>query len=235
MGKEKDKDKDQGTVDDETTPEELEKALDIALSKLEKANKAPPPPADEEDDKDEEEEKRKEKEKLAAKKSEEEPDFEELSKSLEESVAEKDEDASDVLDGIPFVKSLVSSLDGQLVELVKAVVYLSDKVEAIEAHMEETGDLNKSEAKLIKSISENIRKMSETPLPRKAKISEIEIMKKSETGEEIKGTMTKAMALVKLTELHKADKISLKEVVACEGQIQRGVAVPENIQALLSV
>jgi len=211
----------------EDSQEELEKALAIALEKIEKAKKVDLPPVEEEDEDEEDEE-----EILPTKKSEE-PDFEALSKSLEESVAEKDEDASEVLDGIPFVKALTETLEDQVVELVKAIVYLSEKVEGIEEKVEKSQAVTMSEAKLIKSVSENLRKIGETPFPRKAKINNLEIMRKSATGEEEKTVLSKAEALTKLTQLHREGKISLVDSITSEGRIQKGIELPENIRNLL--
>jgi len=79
-----------------------------------------------------------------------EPDFEALNKSVEEGIEENNEEASDAINGIPFVKALVETLDEQMIEVVKAIAYLAKKVEGIE---------------------DIIRKIGETPLPRQATIN----------------------------------------------------------------
>jgi len=226
----------------DATPEELEKALATALETIEKANsEKTPPEEDEEDEEEEEEEGATKKSKKTGnpcgktKKSVKEPDFEELNKSIEEGVEENDEEASDALNGIPFVKALVETLDGQMIELVKAITYLAKKIETVEDKLGKSEKVTIEEAKLVKSISETIRKIGETPLPRQAKINQIEIIKKSGTeamGE--KTTITKGQAVIKLTELFKANKINLVESTKLEEIIQKGLPVPDKYLKLMA-
>lgn len=222
----------------EVSAEELEKSLEMALQNLAKAKTKPvKEPEDEEDEEDEDEEDEDEGEGW---KSEREPDFEALSKSLEESVASEDQEASEVIDGIPFVKALVNSLEEQIVELVKAIIYLSDKVENVEKKVSKVGtrleksvEVNEIQAQLVKSVSETVRKIGEAPLPRKAAITQLEIMKKSDTGEEHKVALSKSEALEKVTELHREGRLTLAEVISTEARIQKGMEIPENVRNLL--
>lgn len=239
MADEKEDQKKKSDQKTEISAEELEKSLGIALEEIAKAKakKAPPePPEEEEDEEGEEDEDEEEYEA-----SEEEPDFEALSKSLEKSVAEGSREASDILDGIPFVKSLVESLEKQIVELVKAIIYLSDKVEDVDGKMTKLGSkieksekVNEIQAQLVKSVSENVRKIGEAPLPRKAALSQIDIMRKSEAGVDEKVTLTKSEALDKLTELHKSGKLTLMEVISTEARIQKGMEIPDRVRNLLN-
>ena len=224
--------------EEEVETEDLEKALDTALEELEKSHL---PEVDEDEDEDEEEEESKKRFPKKVKKSREveepeieEPDFESLSKSLSESI-EEEEDASDVLDGIPFVKAMIDSLDDQISEMIKAIVFLSDKIDEVGEKLEKSGKVGVAQAMLVKSISQTVRQIGETPQPLKSFLGKnIKILRKSESGEETRVDMSKADALEKLTELHKAGKVELKDVINYESRIQRGVELPQPIMKLLS-
>jgi len=247
-GKDKDKDKDNKSED--VNPIELEEALGKALveATTKAKKKEPLPPIDEEDEEDEEEEMEgeiKAKKAKKAKKSEgdddEEPDFEALSKGLEEDILEREEKATEeIIDAVPFVKALIDSLDSQIGELIKAIVYLSDEQVKIKKSLRKSGDLDVAQAKLIKSMSENMRKMGETPLPRKSVLGQnFEIIQKAGgNGNEDKiFSLTKLQAIDKLTELCKSDKITLEELTKAEWRIQKGVPLEgdlDHINGLLS-
>jgi len=186
---------------DEVSQEELEKALDTALETMNKAatKKAPPVPVDEEDEEDEKEEKEGYVKKSEAKKSEgeEDVDFLELSKSLEEGVHEKDENAQEVIDAVPFVKALMDTQEEQLTEVIKAIVYVSDKVDQIGGKLEKSEAINAAQAKLIKSMSENMRAIGNTPLTRKSVLGQgLEIIKKSGDEAGKKSICQKQMHLI---------------------------------------
>ena len=226
-------------IEEEVKTEDLEKALDNALEIM---GKATPLEVNEDEDEDEdeageEEESVKKFPKKAVKKVKksevEEPDFEALSKSLSESIEE--EGASDVLDGIPFVKAMMDSLDDQISEMIKAVVYLSDRIGEIDEKLEKSGAVGAAQAKLVKSISQTVRQIGETPQPLKSFLGKnIKILRKSETGEEGSFEMSKSEALEKLTELHRAGKIELRDVTVYESRIQNGAELPPQIMKLLS-
>jgi len=242
----KDKDKEGEKVNLPGLEEALGKAVDAIAIKAK--TKEPLPPIDEEDEEDEEEEEEKEikakkaKKSEAAKKSEnddEEPDFEQLSKGLEEDLLEKEEDATqEIIDAVPFVKALIDSLDNQISELIKAIVYLSDEQVKIKKSLRKSGDLDVAQAKLIKSMSENMRKMGETPLPRKSILGKnFEIIQKAGDGGEKIFSLTKLQAIDRLTELCKTDKISLEELQKAEWRIQKGVPLEgelDHLNGLLS-
>ncbi len=237
--------KDVVEVVDDVSQEALEKALDIALGEMHKADKKDKVvPADEEDDADEEEEKEgveKDfgKKKAKAKKSEkseneDDIDFQKLSKSLEEGVLEKEDDAQEVIDALPFVKALMDTQEEQLSEVIKAIVYVADKVDAVNQRLDKSEKINVAEAKLLKSVSESVRQIGEAPFPRKSDIGKpFEIIKKSEDGEK-KIAFTKAEALEKLTTLCKSDKITLEEMIMVEGRFNKGMEIPEKFQNLLT-
>ncbi len=129
----------------------------------------------------------------------------------------------------------MDSLETQLTEMVKAIVVVSDKVDDVSERLEKSEKIVVAEAKLIKSVSENLRKIGEAPLPRKSVLGEgLQIIEKSETGEEKTVTMSNADALSKVTELCKADKITLEEAITAEGRINKGQEVPERIKSLLT-
>jgi len=244
----KDKDKEGEKVNLPGLEEALGKAVDAIAIKAK--TKEPLPPIDEEDEEDEEEEEEKEikakkaKKSEAAKKSEndnEEPDFEQLSKGLEEDLLEKEEDATqEIIDAVPFVKALIDSLDNQISELIKAIVYLSDEQVKIKKSLRKSGELDVAQAKLIKSMSENMRKMGETPLPRKSVLGQnFEIIQKAgdDGSGEKRFSLTKLQAIDKLTELCKTDKITLEELTKAEWRIQKGVPLEgdlDHINGLLS-
>jgi len=242
-GEKKDAKKNEGEVDDEVSQEDLEKALDTALDSMQKAGKTEKVvPSDEEDEYGEEEEEegekvpKKKKTAKAAKKSknEEDPDFQVLAKSLEEEIIEGDEDAQEVIDAVPFIKALMDALEDQMAGMIKAIINVSDKVEGINERLEKAKDINIAEAKLIKSLSENIRKIGEQPLQRKSVLGKgLEVIQKSDDGQEKRTNISRASALEKITELCKADKISLDDAIKLEGRINKGLEVPENFQNLL--
>ena len=225
---------------DDVSQEDLEKALDTALEEMHKANKKDKVvPSDEEDDEDEEEEKEKDFGKKSAKKSkksenEDDIDFQKLSKSLEEGVLEKEGDAQEVIDAVPFVKALMDTQEEQLSEVIKAIVYVADKVDAVNQRLDKSEKINVAEAKLLKSVSESVRQIGEAPFPRKSDIGKpFEIIKKSEDGEK-KINFTKAEALEKLTILCKSDKITLEEMIMVEGRFNKGMEIPAKFQNLLT-
>ncbi len=238
---EKGKEKDETALTEETKvkDEDLEKALDIAMEDLNKSENSD----EEEDDEDEDEEeevpqpKAKNNKKLkGVKKSRDndEPDFEALSKSLPERINE-DEEAAETMDGTPFLKALVDTLDEQILELTKAVVCLSDELSDMRKDLRKSRNLEVAQAKLVKSTYENIRGMSETTLPRKAAISNLQIIRKSGTGAEGEKTleMNKSQALDKLTDLCKAGKLDVREVATCESLLNRNKSLPKHIEALV--
>ncbi len=235
--------KNEGEVDDEVSQEDLEKALDTALDSMQKAGKTEKVvPSDEEDEFGEEEEgekgAKKKKEKVAkpAKKSEgdEDPDFQVLAKSLEEEVVEGDEDAQEVIDAVPFIKALMDALEDQMTGMIKAIVGVSDKIEAVGERLEKAEGINVAEAKLIKSLSENVRKIGEQPLQRKSTLGKgLEVIQKSSDGQEKITSLTRAGALEKIIELCKSDKISLEDSIVLEGRINKGLEIPEKFQNLL--
>jgi len=240
MPKEDEKGKE--TLEAGVEAEELEKALDNALEGLTKAKKKLPQELDEEEAGEEEEEeeeteqpvrKKVAKSKRVAKEPDE-PDFEALSKSLGEAV-EEEEETSDILDAVPFVKALVDALDEQITDLIKAIVFLSDKVDGVEGKLEKSSKIEVAQAKLVKSMSETMRKVGETTRPIKSNLGRnFKVMRKSETGEETEITLSKADALDKLTTLHQAGKLELGEVVVLEEKIQKGLQLPNRYTKLLS-
>jgi len=249
-GDEEGKDKDNKS--EEVNPIELEEALGKALESTTKAKKKEPlPPIDEEDEEDEEEEEeglkvkaKKAKKSEAAKKSEgdddEEPDFEELSKGLEEEVLEREEKATEeILDAVPFIKALFDTLENQMCKMVEGIVYLTDEQKKIKKELRKSSEIDVAQAKLIKSMSENMRKMGETPLPRKSVLGQnFEIIQKAGSdSEEKKFSFTKLQAIDKLTALCKADEITLEELTKAEWRIQKGVPLEgelDHINGLLS-
>ncbi len=231
-----------GVVDeavDDVSQEDLEKALDTALEEMHKANKKDKVvPSNEEDEEDEEEEAEKDfgKKSKKTEKSENEDDidFQKLSKSLEEGVLEKEGDAQEVIDAVPFVKALMDTQEEQLSEVIKAIVYVADKVDAVNQRLDKSEKINVAEAKLLKSVSESVRQIGEAPFPRKSDIGKpFEIIKKSEDGEK-KINFTKAEALEKLTILCKSDKITLEEMIMVEGRFNKGMEIPAKFQNLLT-
>lgn len=224
-------------------PEELEKALDNALGTLEKSKavskkddgQAAAAAKDQGDNKEtgEEEEETDDEGKEGVNKSVKEPDFESLAKSIPEVIGENKE-ASEVVDAMPFVKALVDSVEDQLVEMTKAILYLSDKIETIEAGSKSDRDITVAQAKLVKSISTSIREIGGKVSPRKAFLgSKITILKKSEDGKEEPVELTKSQAAQGLTELHKSGKIGLTEVIKYEGYINNGRQLPDSVNELL--
>jgi len=223
-------------LEEEVKTEDLEKALDNALEELGKAKAPDFEEEDEEEEAEEEETAKLPKKKIAKKSKTKEPDFESLSKSLSESL-EEDEEASDVLNGIPFVKAMMDSLDDQISEMIKAVIFLSDKIDDIDERLEKSGKVNFVQAKLVKSISQTVREMGETSQPLKSYLGKnvnFKILRKGEDGKETPVDMSKSQALEKLTELRKAGKIDLKDVIIYESRIQKGVDLPEPLIKLLS-
>lgn len=249
-GKEKDP-----VQDTPVNPEELEKALENALdATLQKSDDSVPKEVPEEDLEKSEEENKEEKEKEEeggedkgeseestdneddgeVNKSEDELDFDSLSKSIPE-ILEEDSEASDVVDAIPFVKALVDSVDGQLVELTKAIVYLADKVETLEATVNKNNGINKAQAELVKSISERVGEMGGQVMPRKAFIGKkITIMKKSDGEEDETIELTKSQALEGLTELCKSNKLDMYQVAQFESIINQGRELPESVTKLIA-
>jgi len=220
-------------------PDELEKALDSALESLEKSKKvskkddgqeAEPKDQEENEETDEDEEEDEEYEK-----SEDEPDFESLSKSIPDAINENEE-ASEVVDAMPFVKALVDSVEDQMVELTKAVLYLSDKIEDIESSMKKSGKVNVAQAKLVKSISESVREIGGTAQPRKAYLGKnITLLKKSDgEGQDETIEMSKGQVMSGLTELHKSNKITLDEVIKYEAYVNAGRELPESLTLQLA-
>jgi len=246
--------KDKDNKGEEVSQPDLEEALGKALLTVTKAKKKEPlPPIDEEDEEGEEEEEeeglrlkaKKAKKSEATKKSGgdeegEEPDFEELSKGLEEEMLERDEKATDeMIDAVPFIKALFDTLENQVCNLVEAVIYVSDEQKKFKKELKKSVEINVAQAKLIKSMSENMRKMGETPLPRKSVLGQnFEIIQKSGDGNgEKKFSLTKLQAIDKLTELCKSDKITLEELTKAEWRIQKGVPLDgdlDHINDLLS-
>jgi len=199
---------------EEASVEELEDALEKAVSKLS-------PKEEEEFEEEEEEEEGKETNKS------EEPDFEHLSKSLIEGVDEE------TVEAFPLIKSLVTSLENQIVDLTKGIIYLSDRVEEVEEKLSDNQTLNHKQAKLVSSISKSVREIGDAPLPRKSYLGKnLEIIRKSE-GVETKVEISKAESLSRLTALHKAGKIDLAEVTTLEGRIQKDQPIPEKFQELI--
>jgi len=238
--------KDKNVKGEEVNPIELEKALGKMLEAeaITKAKKKEPlPPIDEEDEEDEEEEEEEGKTKgkkfktEKAKKSEyddEGPDFEELSKGLEEDLLEREEKTTqEIIDAVPFVKALIDSLDNQVSELIKAVVYLSDEQVKIRKELRKSSEIDVAQAKLVKSMSENLRKMGETSLPRKSILGKnFEIIQKASGSEEKRFSLTKLQAIDKLTELCKTDEITLEELQKAEWRIQKGVPLEGELDHL---
>jgi hypothetical protein len=232
-----------GEVNKDTvvSSEELEKALDNALGTqiedLEKAKKTPKKTTEEEPEEEpepEEEGYNKEMDnKEKVNKSDKEPDFEALSKSLPETI-EENEEAKEVVDAMPFVKALVDTVENQLVELTKAVVYFSEKLEEIEGKVNNSDKIGRAEAKLVKSISERIDEIGGQVNPTKSFLGEkITIMKKSEGGEE-EISLTKSEAMDGLTELCKSEKINMLDVTKYESMINNGRQLPESVIKMIS-
>jgi len=219
--------------EEEVDGEELEKALESALEVLNKAGKNKKAPRqDEEEDEDEEDDE--EGNGFKYRKSHDEPDFEELSKSIMEQVVE-DEEAEKVIDASPFIKSMVESLEGQLLEFMKAVVDLTDRTESVERRLRKSEKIEVAQAALVKSISQNVRGMAETPQPLRTDLGRnFTVLRKSGEGKTKKVELSKAQAMTKLTELHQAGKISLKDAVSLESRIQNGAELPENVTELLT-
>ena len=148
---------------------------------------------------------------------------------------EEDEEASEVLNALPFVKALVDSMETQLVEVLKALVQQSDKIDEMGERLEKAEEIAIAEAKLIKSISGTVREMGdEVTTPIKSQLGKhLTIVRKSEGEADKKMELTKSEALAKLTTLCKSKKITLKEVISLESKIQKGQEIPEKIQELL--
>ena len=123
----------------------------------------------------------------------------------------------------------------QLSEVIKAIVYVANKVDAVNERLDKSEKIDFAGAKLLKSVSETVRQMGEAPIPRKSNIGKpFEIIKKSEDGEK-EISMTKAEALEKLSSLCKSDKITLEELIMVEGRFNKGMEIPARIQKLLVV
>lgn len=234
-------------------PVELEKALDNALAgkpiekeidkpeeDLEKAKKDNPEndkeketeeEGGEEEEMDYEEEDTKEAK--GVKKSEDDLDFEALSKSIPETL-EEDEEASQVVDAMPFVKALVDSVDEQIVELTKAVIYLADKLETIEESIAKNNEIDRTQAQLVKSISERIGVIGNEVRPLKADLGKITILKKSDGEEDQPIELTKSEAMDGLTELCKSKKLDMYDVAKYEGYINTGRQLPESVIQLIA-
>lgn len=223
----------------------LEKSLTAALTKLEKASKKPPVDEDEEYEEEDEGEEEIEDDdddntppppksrKGGMRKSTRNYDFEILGKSLPEIISE-DEDSSEVVDAMPFVKSLMDGIDEQIFALSKAVLEIGEKIESMERKMNKSIDVEVAQAKLVKSIASDIKTFGETANPVKSVLGKsINIMRKTEEGKEVKTELSKSDALDKLTELHKAGKIGINQVAIYEGRIQKGINLPEDIQKML--
>ena len=246
-------------------PVELEKALDNALAgeaieketetveDLEKAKKEKKPEkSDPENDEEKETEeeggteaeadkeieyeegKKDTKEAKGVKKSDDDLDFEALSKSIPE-ILEEDEDASKVVDAMPFVKALVDSVDEQIVELTKAVIYLADKLENIEESIAKNNEIDRTQAKLVKSISERIGVIGSEVQPRKAFLgSKITILKKSDGEDDQEIELTKSEAKDGLTELCKSGTMNMNDVTKYESYINNGRELPESVIRLIA-
>ncbi len=219
------------TEEVEVDSNELEKALDDALKSTEplrKAKKAKAPEKEESfEDEDEDED---------YEKSEDEPDFEKLSKSIPDTLGE-DKDAGEVLDGMPFVKALVDTLEDQFVEMTKAVLHLSDKLETVEEKLAKAEKLNIAQAKLVKSISQGVQTIGGTSnMPKSFLGKNVSIMRKSvETGENGSGVeMKKSEVFTKLQLLVKSGDLDLQESIIAEGRINSGKPLQENVVALLT-
>lgn len=246
---EKEKDQPKLEVEEEADQDSLEKALDSAIESLSgKKGKGKKKPAkeDEEDDDyyevdekdedepEEEEEKEEKKPKKRAKKSDDEPNLPSLSKSLDEMIEENDE-AAQMMDASPFIKAMVQGVESQLTDFAKSILYLGEKIESIEKLIAAGQKLEVAQAKMVKSISSEMKKIGDVPMPKKAFLGKnLEIVRKAADGSESKMEMTKSDALTKLTELHKAGKLELKDVTVLEARINNGHPIPDRYLPLFT-
>jgi len=211
--------------DEEVSVEELEDALEKAVSKLSPEKELKKSQREEDAEEYDEEEEEEDKEEETSKS--EEPDFEHLSKSL---VDEVDEEA---IEAFPLIKSLVTSLEGQITDLTKGIIYLSDRVEEVEEKLSDNQSVTHKQARLVSSISKSVREIGNAPMPRKSYLGKnLEITRKSGSGE-TKVEISKSESLNRLTALHKAGKIDLAEVTTLEGRIQKDQPIPEKFQELI--
>jgi len=220
--------------------DELEKALDTALESLQKAA-----PEEEDEEYEEEDEPEEEetpappaKKKMSAKKSKEKEDenFEALAKSLPDAL-EGDEEASDVLDAMPFIKSLIDTLEEQMTALVKAIVNISDKVDGIEESLTKSQNLEVASAKVLKSLRKEVKEIGDLPNPPKSLINKnLKIMRKSDGNGNGKKSleMKPVEVLDKISTLCKSGKISLEQATTAESRIQKGIPLSEGLMQLIS-
>jgi hypothetical protein len=224
---------------EEATSEELEKALDVALEDLSKADKKKKKVVkkdfdedeneedDEEFDEDEDDEEEEEYQKSG------EPEYEALSKSIEDSL-NSDPDSSDVLEVTPFLKSLVRRLDDQITDLTKAMVYQAEEIKDLRKSLRKKEGMEVAQAKLVKSISTRMEAIGGTVLPRKSLLGDkIQIMRKSIEGGEERASLTKSEALSKLPKLVNEGKISIQDSIKFESRIQKGIPLPNDVMTLM--
>ena len=128
----------------------------------------------------------------------------------------------------------MDALEDQMTGMIKAIIDVSDKIGAVGERLEKAEGINIAEAKLIKSLSENVRKIGEQPLQRKSVLGKgLEVIQKSGDGGEKVTNISKAGAMEKIIELCKSDKISLDDSIMLEGRINKGLEIPEKFQNLL--
>lgn len=226
----------------EPTQEELEKSLDEALENMSKSDDGDADDEDENEDEneddyneDEYEEMKKKKSKKIKKSRNDDDGLQALAKSLPE-MLEDDDEASEVINAIPFVKGLVDSVETQMEALCKALVSIGGEVTSLKTQLLKSSKLNVAQATMIKSISGQLKDIGDSTTPRRANLGpNIQVMKKSVdgSGESAMQPMNKSVALDKLLELKKAGKIDNVQVGIAEGRINKGIALDANIQAML--
>lgn len=224
--------------------EMLEKALDVALAKLNKSDDNDED--DEEDDMGEgegegEQPKKKKKRKGMSKSldidvdDDDDVDFDVLSKSLDESIADEDDFDGGVSE--QFVKSLVGGIEKQLVAMCKSIFLLADGLERLEKSTANQQGLDIAQARMIKSMYQDVKKIGQEPQPLKSVIAKgVTILQKStgDDGGEKKVELSKSEALERLSVLGKSRKLSLEEVTIAEARIQRGIPLSDKVNRLLS-
>lgn len=224
----------------EFSEEELEKALDSALNDLNKSNSnqtvtTEKDEKDEEDEGDEEEVEYEESKpkKEPVKKSKTKEDLETLTKSIPETL---DEEAEEIMDAVPFIKSLVDSLESQFLAMTKSLIAVKEEVEDLKISLTKSQALNVAQAKLVKSMNHNLKILGNSPNDLRSTISKsMKIVRKSKTGsEENDKKFTPTQVLEQLQELQKSGKIGLREIVATETRLNKGLPPSDRVLSLLS-
>lgn len=226
----------------------LDKALDSAISDLQKAKgksgadngyTAPEDDEDEDEPDDDEDDDYEPPPKKKMKKSKESDfDFEALSKSIEDSVVEKGgEGAEEVINAVPFMKALMDTIDEQLVCFGEALNHVVSKVDKLTKSLSKSQNLELAQATMLKSIRTDLRTIGNQPQARRSIINQADLVLLKKSGND--GTkpknqsLTKSQALDKLTSLCKSGKISALDVTRAEGRINKGLPLSQELEDLI--